>query len=231
MKKYLRYLLPAIAIALFVNISATDASAQILREILGRMDTNNKGLKSLKSKIQMAKTDSVLKETDMKEGELQYIPGRSENQMYVRINWTKPEDEQLAIGNGEYVLYTPSRKQAITGKVDSVKGKNAKAGGALAFISMTKAQLAENYDVKYAGEETVKSGAKTWHLVLTPKKPTSFKSADLWVDKDGMPVQATIVEKNNDTTTILLSAVDKNPSLNAKVFKISPPKGTTIVRS
>jgi outer membrane lipoprotein-sorting protein len=97
-------------------------------------------------------------------------------------------------------------------------------------MSMSRAQLAANYDVRYAGEETVKSGVKTWHLVLTPKTPTSYKSADLWVDKDGMPVQATIVEKNNDSTTILLSAIVPNSTLNASVFTISPPKGTSIVQ-
>ena len=231
MNKYLRFLLPGVAIVFLFSAAPSDAQAQdIVRQILNRMDANNKGLKSLKSKIQMAKWESVLNETDSREGELQYLPGRSEKQVYVRIDWVKPSAEQLAVAKGSYVLYTPRRKQAIVGKVDSVKGKNSKAGGVLAFMSMTKAQLAENYEVKYVGEESVKSGAKTWHLVLTPKKPTSYKSADLWVDANGMPVQAKIVEKNNDTTTILLSDIQKNVTVKGSVFKISPPKGTAIVQ-
>ena len=231
MHKYVRFLLPVIAIAFILNFAAAEASAQgVLKEILDRMDANNKALKSLKSRIRLDKTDAVLNETDTKEGELTYLPGRSEKQIHVRINWTRPVEEQLAVGNGEYVLYTPRRKQAIVGKVDSVKNKNSKAGGVLAFMSMTRAQLAENYQVQYAGDETVKSGVLAFHLVLTPKKPTSYKSADLWVDKNGMPVQAKIVEKNNDSTTILLSDIQRNPTVNASIFKISPPKGTAIVQ-
>lgn len=231
MNKYLRFILPAIALIFVVNTSASVASAQdIIRQVLNRMDNHNKSLKSVKSKIQMAKFDPVLAETDLKEGELNYLPGRSESQIYVRISWMKPLVEELAVVKGEYTLYRPGIKQAIVGKVDSVKGKNSKAGGVLAFMSMTKAQLAENYDVKYVAEETVKSGVNTWHLVLTPKKPTSYKTADLWVDANGMPVQARIVEKNNDTTTILLSDIQKNVTVKASVFKITPPKGTAIVK-
>ena len=133
------------------------------------------------------------------------------------------------MANGQYVLYRPALEQAITGKVDRATG-SAKTGGALAFMTMSKAELSANYDVKYQGEETVSSGTNTWRLLLTPKKPTSYKAAELWVDKDGMPVQAKIVEKNNDTTTILLSNIKRNATLNASLFKISPPKRVKIIQ-
>src|SRR5690349_3108008 len=112
MNKYFRFVLPAVAIIFLFNFGASDASAQdVIRQILNRMDANNKSLKSLKSKIQMAKTDAVLNETDLQEGELHYLPGKSQNQVYIRINWIKPREEQLAIANGSYVLYRPSLKQ------------------------------------------------------------------------------------------------------------------------
>ncbi len=229
MTKYLRFILPAIAIAFLWSATATQASAQVIAEILKRMDNNNKSLVTLKSNIKMAKHDSVLGETDLSTGELTYRPGRSETSIFVRIDWATPVVEHLAVANGQYVLYRPKLKQAIVGKVDKAKG-NAKTGGALAFMSMSKAQLKENYDVKYVGEETVGGSIKTFHLLLTPKKAGSYKSADLWVDVDGMPVQAKIVEKNNDTTTVLLSNIQKNPTVKASAFKISPPKGTAIVQ-
>lgn len=229
MNKYFRFLLPALAVVFMFNAAATETPAQILKEILKRMDSHNKSVTSLQGSIKMNKFNAQLGENDLSEGTLSYLPGRSESQIYVRIDWAKPVVEHLAVANGQYVLYRPRTKQAIVGKVDSVKG-NGKAGGALAFMSMSKAQLSENYDVDYKGEETVTSGVNTWHLVLTPKKPTSYKSADLWVNSDGMPVQAKIVEKNNDTTTVLISNVKKNGTIKAKIFKISPPKGTAIVQ-
>lgn len=231
MNKYFKYILPAIAIVFLVSTSATVASAQgpPIREILKRMDANNKALTSLKSSIKMNKINAQLGENDVTEGELNYRPGKTQSQIFVRIDWTKPVIEHLAIANGQYVLYRPRTKQAIVGKVDSVKN-GPKAGGALAFMTMSKAELSANYDVKYAGEETVNSGVTTFHLVLTPKAATSYKTADLWVDANGMPVQAKIVEKNNDSTTILLSNVQRNVTINASMFTISPPKDVKIVQ-
>ncbi|PYT00308.1 MAG: hypothetical protein DMF63_06965 [Acidobacteria bacterium] len=230
MKNSFRFLLPTVAIIFLFGAMSSQVSAQgVLKEILKRMDDNNKSLVSLKSNIKMNKVNAQLGENDVTEGDLSYLPGKSEKQIYVRIDWTKPIAESLAIANGKYVLYRPKTKQAIVGNVDSAKG-NSKSGGALAFMTMSKAQLSANYDVKYAGEETVASGGKTWHLVLTPKAGTTYKSADLWVNTDGMPVQAKIVEKNNDTTTVLLSNVRRNATISAAVFKISPPKGTNIVQ-
>lgn len=230
MNKYFRFILPAIAIAFLFSATAVEVSAQdVLRKILKRMDDNNKSLTSLKGNIKMAKHDPVLGETDLSEGELNYLPGRSQKKIYIRIDWAKPFVEHLAVANGQYVLYRPKEKRAIVGNVDSAKG-SAKTGGALAFMTMSKAELSANYQVDYIGDETVSGGVNTFHLKLTPRKATSYKSADLWVDANGMPVQAKVVEKNNDTTTILLSNIQRNATVKASVFKISPPKGTAIVR-
>lgn len=230
MNKYFRFILPAIAILFVFNFAASETSAQdVLRKILKRMDDNNKALTSLKSNIKMEKRDSVLGETDLSEGDLNYIPGRSQKQIYVRINWATPVVEHLAVANGQYVLYRPKANQAIVGKVDGAKG-SAKTGGALAFMTMSKEELAANYKVDYLGDETVSGGVSAFHLKLTPIKATSYKSAELWVDTNGMPVQAKVVEKNNDTTTILLSNIQKNATVKASDFKISPPKGTAIVQ-
>jgi len=230
MKKYFRVVLPAIAILFLFNAVSSEVSAQgVLRDILKRMDDHNKGLTTLKSNIKMSKVNTQLGESDLYDGDLTYIPGSSDKQIYVRIDWKSPAEEHLSVAKGEYRLYSPRRNQMIKGKVDNAQ-KGAGAGNGLAFMSMNKAQLSENYSVKYLGDETVGSGVKTFHLELTPKKPTSYKSADLWVDSNGMPVQARIVEKNTDTTTILLYNLQKNATVKLNVFMIEPPKGTKIVQ-
>jgi len=54
MKKYFRYLLPAIAILFLFGTMSSGVSAQgVLKEILKRMDTNNASLVSLKSNIKI----------------------------------------------------------------------------------------------------------------------------------------------------------------------------------
>jgi outer membrane lipoprotein-sorting protein len=230
MNKFLRFGLMTFALAfVFSAFAATETKAQgVLNDILNRMDQHNKLLKTLQADIKMAKLNAQLGESDITEGTVKYLPGASEKNIYVRIDWAKPVVEHLAVANGQYVLYRPNLKQAIVGKVDKKEG-NAKASGALSFMGMNKAQLKANYDVKYIGQETVTGGIQTWHLELTPKNASSYKSADLWVDGNGMPVQAKVTEKNNDTTTVLLSNLQKNLKISGDTFSIKPPKGTKIV--
>ena len=171
-KRVLGFMIFAVAI---LTASSTVASAQgILSDILKRMDDNNKGMKSLKSSIKMSKHNSQLDEYDISEGTVQYLPAATKEQIRVRIDWAKPVVEHLAVGGGQYILYRPRLEQAIVGKVDNAKG-NAGASGALAFMSMSRAQLRANYDVTYQGEATVNGSVKTWHLKLTPKAANAYK--------------------------------------------------------
>lgn len=218
----------SVSTAVFIGGSFTVNAQNLLGEILSRMDAHNRSLKSLRARIKMVKTNVQLGENDLYSGSVQYIPAQTKEKIRIRVDWESPAVEQLAIGNGEYILYRPRLKQAIVGKVESAKG-NAGAGGALSFLSMNRAQLKANYDVTYIGEETVGSNIRTWHLRLTPKNPGTYKAADLWVDANGMPIQATVIEKNNDSTTIYLSDIQKNVPVDSSSFSIKLPKGTQIV--
>lgn len=229
--KRLKQVLGLAAFAIvFTVASSTVVSAQgVLSDILKRMDENNKGLKSLRSNIKMDKLNSQLGENDVSVGTVQYLPAPTKEKIRVRIDWTKPTVEHLSIGGGEYMLFRPRLQQAIVGRVDGSTG-NPSAGGALAFMTMSRAQLKANYDVTYQGEAMVGDSVRTWHLKLTPKNATSYRSAELWVDSNGMPVQAKVYEKNNDTTTIQLTKIERNATIPGDVFSIKPPKGTKIIR-
>ena len=230
MNKFLRFGLAAIALTFFFNafaISETKAQA-VLPEILKRMEAHRASLQTMQSEVTMVKKDALLDESDTFKGTVKYIPGKTENDMYIRIDWTKP-NEQLAVIKTKYILYRPPINQAIVGEVGKAKN-SANAGGALSFMSMSKTQLKANYSYKYIGEETLSSGAKTVHLELIPKTAQKYKSAELWVDVDGMPLQMKIVEKNGDSTTVLLSKVNKNVTLNKDVFTINFPKNTKVIK-
>lgn len=230
MNKFLKFGLTAVALVFFFNTFAvTETKAQaVLPEILKRMEAHRASLQTMQSEVTMVKHDALLNENDTFQGTVKYIPGKTENDMYIRIDWTKPS-EQLAVVKTKYVLYRPPINQAIVGEVKQAKN-SANAGGALAFMSMSKAQLKANYSYKYLGEETLSNGAKTVHLELLPKTAQKYKSAELWVDSTGMPLQMKIVEKNGDSTTVLLSKVDKNISLDRNAFEINLPKNTKVVK-
>lgn len=230
MKLFLRLSFAAITLALFFGtLAATQTKAQnILPEILKRMEVNRNSMKTLRSNVTMVKYNSQLKESDTTEGTSIYLPTK-ETDALVRIDWTKPVQEILAVVKGKYILYRPRLKQAIVGNAKEAKG-NGKANGALAFMNMSKAQLNANYKIKFLGQETVKGGTETFRLELTPKIATSYKLAELWVDKDGMPIQAKVTESNNDTTTVFLSNIEKNARIDASQFEVKLPKDTKIVK-
>jgi outer membrane lipoprotein-sorting protein len=188
------------------------------------MDAHYRALTSLQATVKMDKYNAQLDEHDLTEGTAKYLPLKGRDAL-VRIDWTKPVEESLAVVNKRYVLFRPRLGQAIVGKVEKAQG-NAKSNSALAFMNMSKAQLKANYNVKYIGQETVAGGIQTWHLELTPKVKTSYKIADIWVDGNGMPIQMRVTENNNDSTTILLSNLDKNSTIPTNVFQINLPKGT-----
>lgn len=223
MRSFSKKGLVTLCLAMFIgSVTVTATSAQgPINEILKRMERHANALKSLSSNVTMSKHDTLLDEYDQKYGNINYLPGKGRN-IYLRIDWTRPVKEHLIIVKGKYVLYTPRLKQAIRGKV-SQANKNTKSGGALAFMSMSKAQLKTNYQIKFLGVETV-GGVKMWHLHLIPKKKTSYKAADLWVNRNGMPVQSKIIEWNNDSTTIRLSNIKTNISIKATTFIFPFPK-------
>ena len=227
MKNSSKLIFMSIAFVMFFSVVGVQESHAQLNQILKRMDAHKKALSSLKANIQMAKTDVLLDETDVTSGTVKYVP-RKGRDAYVRIDWTNPVNESLAVANGQYVLYVPRRKEAFVGKT-SEAGKGSSQNNLLRFMYMSKAELKRNFRMQYLGVEEVKSN-KMWHLRLFPKTKASFKIADLWVDKDGMPRQVKITEKNDDTSVILLSNIDKNKSIKAKDFKVSLPKGTKIIR-
>jgi len=201
-----------------------------LGEILKRMDNFNKGLSSLKSTVTMVKTNAQLGESDTNIGTTSYLPKTGKRPMYARVDWTRPVEENIVIIGDKYQLFRPALRQVIEGTTASARGSD-KVGGALQFMSMSKEQLKTNYDVRYIGEETISGGIKTFHLELTPKTATSYKLADLWVNADGLPQQAKITERNNDTTTVLLTNVKTNVRTDTAIFKLNLPKNVQKVKA
>lgn len=215
----LRRVLPlAVFGFLFISAGATNASGQILNEILKRMDDHNKALTSLKANVTLVNVNSQLGGViESREGTVMYLPQRGKNPLF-RVDWKSPL-ETVSVVDKKYALVRHKSGEAIVGNTDDVK-KGPEGSGSFAFLNMSRAQLKANYNVVYLGEATVQGGIKSWHLQLTPKIPAKYKSAEIWVDGNGMPVQSKINEKNGDTNTALLTNLQKNVRINTSDFKL-----------
>src|SRR5881227_955422 len=117
------------------------------------------------------------------------------------------------------MLYRPRLKQVITGTTNSVR--SAKDNDVLALLNMSAAQLRSRFgDFQDEREETLWGGIHTTHLKAVPKTAASYKYIEVWVDDSGMPVQTKMVEKNDDSTTLRLSSVEKNQAISKDQFTL-----------
>ena len=110
--------------------------------------------------------------------------------------------------------------------------KDKSAGGLMEMMSMSRGQLESRFQpVKDVREETLWGGVSTIHLTLVPKGNASYKYAEVWIDAGGMPVQTKIVEKNDDSTTMRLTGLEKNQNISKSDFDIKLDSSVKIVKS
>lgn len=229
MKKVKRVIISAIAATLMLAFAgASEAEAQgILREILDRMDKHYKALQTLQTNVSRTQYNAQLKETDNYSGRLILKPGKGRD-VSMRLDWTRPREETLSVANGKYQIYVPGINRAYRGSTSNSKELEKKGGGVLKMISMSEAELRANFTPSYLGQVNL-NGSEVWHVKLDPKTRQDFKFAELWVDKDGMPIQGRVTAHNNDTDTFQFSGIKRNGKINASVFTVKPVKGTEII--
>ena len=221
MKKVIPSILAVALIAislLAVPVHKVEAQAGLVSSLYTRLEKNRQNLKSLSADINMDKYNAQLRDSDKYYGSVKYIPvgGRS---AFVLLEWTKPQHEILAIANGVYTLYRPRLKQAITGNTSSVR--SAKDSDVLALLNMSAAQLRSRFgELQDVRDETLWGGVSATHFKATPKAAASYKYIEVWVDKEGMPVQTKMVEKNDDSTTVRLTNVARNQTIDKSVFEL-----------
>ncbi len=217
------------AVMFVVLFFASQATAQI-NAILKKVDDHRKALTTLRADIKMAKFDPVLEETTVNDGKLMFVTKTAKQDYMLRIDWQSPRNEILAIVKGKYVAFNPNTKQAFTGTANS-KEAVKKGGNALSFMNMSKTELQDNYNAVYLGEEKLSGDVPTWHLKFTPKAKSDYRSADIWVDGNGMILQARLTPNSGDESLYRLTNLEKNISLSTTQFVVNLPKDVKIINS
>lgn len=234
MKKFVTF---SLSVALLVSAVAflpgSPASGQtpgLVSSMLSRMEKNRRSLKSMRANISMVKYNSQLRDSDNYSGVVLYIPGAAGNSSaFVRLEWTRPKNEILAVANGNYTLYQPRLNQAYVGKTGKIK--NERDSDVLALMNMSAAQLRTKFgEFQDVREETLGGGVWTQHFKAIPNGSASYKHIEVWVDKDGMPVMTKMVEKNDDSTTVRLMNIERNASIPMDQFKLNLGSGVKIIK-
>ncbi len=224
-------LMLAFILSTLVIVTPTTTNGQgagLVSSVLNRLEKNRQSLKSLRAGISVSKVNSQLGTEEKLHGVVIYMPG-SGKQASVRIDWNSPRKEVLAVNNDKYTIYRPALKVVYTGKASKVSNET---GGLMEMLNMSRGQLeARFHPVKDVREETLWGGVSTIHLTLVPKGNASYKYAEVWIDAGGMPVQTKIVEKNDDSTTMRLTALEKNQKISSGDFEVKLDPNVKIIKS
>src|SRR5215208_5816435 len=127
MRKFFAPALAALMLVASLSVAPPRAHAQgpgLISSILNKMDRNRRDLRSLRAAMTMQKYNAQLRDFDTSSGEVQYVAGQGSNSN-VRVDWTRPARETLAVSNGQYRLYRPRLSVLYEGSTKSAKG-NAK---------------------------------------------------------------------------------------------------------
>ncbi len=225
-------LMLAFILSTLVIVTPTTTNGQgagLVSSVLNRLEKNRQSLKSLRAGISVSKVNSQLGYEDKYQGVVIYLPGAG-RQASVRIDWSSPRKEVLAVKDNKYTIYRPNQKIAYQGSANGMKDKSA--GGLMEMMNMSRGQLEARFQpVKDVREETLWGGVSTIHLTLVPKGNAGYKYAEVWIDAGGMPVQTKIVEKNDDSTTMRLTGLEKNQNISKGDFDIKLDSSVKIVKS
>src|SRR5712691_942637 len=82
---------------------ANTQSAGLVSSILTRMERNKRSLRTLHANISMQKYNAQLRDSDNYQGVVFYIPGVGASGSFVRLEWTQPQHEILAVAKGNYI--------------------------------------------------------------------------------------------------------------------------------
>lgn len=203
---------------------------QILTGILNKMEKAHQELKTLKAEMIQNKTNAQLGVTDTEYGQMLYKPGVGGGKGKLRIDFTKPSKDIVALVGENVTFYQPRINQAFKNTI--AKASKGKTGGLsqLAGLDGSVKSLANSYKIDIVKSDEMVGGQMTAVLHLTPKSGGQFTGIDVWVNQQNwLPVQWKMTERNNDYTLVTLKNVQVNSTIPDTAFVVSLPNGTKVV--
>lgn len=212
--------------------ASANAQPQILTGILNKMEKAHQDLKSLKAEMVLEKTNTQIGVTDSEYGQLLYKPGATKSKQKLRIDYTKPSKDILAVDGDNFVFYQPRIKQAFKGSAS--KYSKGKQGGLAQFITIaldgSLKSASGKYNISFVKDEMV-DGTMTSMLRLTPKSNDQFTSFDIWINQqNGFPLRFSGTERNGDLMMVTLKNLQLNTNVPNDAFALQLPGDTKIVK-
>lgn len=199
-----------------------------LDEILANMERAAASIKTIEADMRQEKRDMQIGGKEVYAGKILFLHA-GKNTDKIRIDYSVPAGQVVAVDGNKITLYQPAIKQVI----QTTRQAQASQNQEFSFIATpykSVPELKSQYNIVYTGDEQVGS-ASTAKLELTPKGASSAKKLTLWVDKSSwLPIKYQVVETNNNVTTFTLANMKINSGYKGDPFKVTWPHGTKVVQ-
>jgi len=141
------------------------------------------------------------------------------------MRFEDPAGDLIVVDGRHAWVYFPSNDAKTVLKTDA--GESA---GGRDFHREFLVDPGSKYTISYEGMEIL-DGRSTHRLVLTPKRPASYRTATLWID-EGRPVlrRLRLREENGNERVITLEGVEFGADPDDDYFSFQPPEGALVVR-
>jgi outer membrane lipoprotein-sorting protein len=214
----------------FAQQPAQTQSPEELQHILSRLDQTAAEFRTAQASFIWDQYQRVVDEHDKQKGTIYFHRVGNEVQMAADITDPQPP---------KYVLYTDSKVQVYSTKVDEVDTYNTAKDRAtiesfliLGFGGSGKDML-KSFDVKYMGNDKI-DGTDTAKLELVPKSDKARNTFDhiwLWIDPSlGVSVQQQFFEpQSGDYRLAKYSNIRLNQKIPESVFKLKTTPKTKVV--
>lgn len=212
-----------LSFAVLCGASAKTGQAKTLNDVLGRMDESAASFHGLVARLERVEHTAVINDDYKSAGELRLRRTGPKN-IQVVVRYSKPDPKDWALEGNTFQMYYPKRNAVEIydlGRQSSLIDQFLLLG-----FGTSGKELAKNYVVKLAGEETV-DGKATYKLHLVPKSKDAQKylaAVDLWYsDEAGYPVRQKFYQPSGDYQVVGYSDVRVNPALTDADIKLKLP--------
>lgn len=198
-------------------------------EVLAAILAAEDGVESFTANMALTERSALFGDSPVERGTLSMLkPG------YVRREVAEPANRILVVAEGLARLYIPRIKQVQEYVLEELSEQGEEALESSASITST---LRDEFDSSIS--EVVPAGAghgEQYVIEMLPIMGTEtakrWKKVTLWVESGEWypPLRTVLLEHADDTTTIELSAVVRNPALVPGDFELDLPPGVEIIR-
>ena len=214
----------SIAAALCAGSLAAAPAADPLDAVLARMDEAAATFKGLTADIRKVTHTDVVNVDDAAAGTIavkKFKPGDTR----IRIDFTSPRKQNVAIGNGKAIIFTPLTNEAT--EVDLGKNRGVVDQFMLLGFGSNVNELKSFYSVTLGGSDTV-NGETTTRIQLVPKDKevlAHVKRCELWISAQGWTVQQKFHTGGGDYILSTYSHMNFGSPIADNDVKLDLPKG------